>query len=54
MTSATDLPAGEVTLKYKRLWMVESLFRTIKSVLANRPLYHKRDETIRGQMASAL
>lgn len=46
----TSLPAAEVALKYKQLWMVESLFRTIKSVLATRPIYHKRDETIRGHV----
>jgi hypothetical protein len=44
----TDIPASAVAMKYKQLWMVESLFRTIKSVLATRPIYHKRDETIRG------
>jgi hypothetical protein len=31
-------PCCEVTLKYKRLWMVESLFRTIKSFLPTVPL----------------
>jgi len=46
----TDLPAAEVALKYKQLWMVESLFRTIKSVLSTRPIYHRRDETIRGHV----
>jgi transposase len=46
----TDLPAPEVALKYKQLWMVESLFRTIKSILATRPIYHKCDETIRGHV----
>lgn len=30
--------------------MVESLFRTVKSVLATRPIYHKRDETILGHV----
>jgi len=46
----TDLPAAEVALKYKQLWMVETLFCTIKSVLATRPIYHRRDETIRGHV----
>jgi len=32
---------------YKELWMVEDLFRTMKSILETRPIYHKRDETIR-------
>ena len=46
----TDLEADEVALKYKQLWMVEALFRSVKSVLATRPVYHKRDETIRGHV----
>jgi hypothetical protein len=46
----TDLSAREVALKYKQLWMVEDVFRTMKSVLRTRPIYHKRDETIRGHV----
>ena len=46
----TDLPAVEVALKYKQLWTVEALFRAIKSVMSTRPIYHKRDETIRGHV----
>lgn len=30
--------------------MVETLFRSLKSVLETRPIYHKRDETIRGHV----
>ena len=39
----TDAPlnAVEVTLKYKELWMVEAVFRCLKSVLETRPIYHK-------------
>lgn len=46
----TDLPAEKVALKYKELWMVEAAFRSLKSVLETRPIYHKRDETIRGHV----
>jgi hypothetical protein len=46
----TQLPADEVALQYKQLWMVEALFRSVKSVLETRPIYHKRDETIRGHV----
>jgi transposase len=46
----TDLPAGEVALKYKQLWMVEHVFRSTKSILETRPIWHKRDETIRGHV----
>jgi len=46
----TDLPAAEVALQYKQLWMVEALFRSVKSLLQTRPVYHKCDETIRGHV----
>jgi len=46
----THLGAAAVALKYKELWRVERLFRTIKSILATRPIYHKCDETIRGHV----
>jgi transposase len=45
-----DLPADQVALKYKELWQVEQVFRDIKSVLETRPIFHKRDETIRGHV----
>ena len=44
------MDAGEVALKYKELWRVERAFRTVKSVLETRPIYHKRDETILGHV----
>ena len=43
-------PPEEVAAAYKQLWMVEDLFRTMKSVLETRPIYHQRDETIRGHV----
>jgi len=46
----TDLPAAEVARKYKQLWMVEELFRTVKSVLETRPIYHRSDEAVRGHV----
>jgi hypothetical protein len=39
-----------IALAYKELWMVEDMFRTMKSILETRPIYHKRDETIRGHV----
>src|SRR5271166_27461 len=50
LTTNTDLPAREVALKYKQLWMVEEVFRSMKSLLDTRPIYHKCDETIRGHV----
>jgi hypothetical protein len=46
----TELPAAEVALRYKKLWMVEHWFRACKSLLETRPIYHRRDETIRGHV----
>lgn len=46
----TSLSAEEVALKYKELWMVEQVFRDVKSVLETRPVFHQRDETIRGHV----
>lgn len=50
LTTNTDLAASEVALKYKQLWMVEDVFRSMKSLLDTRPIYHKCDETIRGHV----
>jgi hypothetical protein len=46
----TELPAPEVALKYKQLWTVEEIFRTMKSILETRPIFHKCDETIAGHV----
>jgi transposase len=45
-----DLATDEVAMKYKELWRVEQAFRTVKSVLDTRPIYHKCDETIKGHV----
>ena len=50
LTTNTKFKAREVALKYKELWMVEHTFRDMKSVIDTRPIYHKRDETIRGHV----
>lgn len=46
----TDLPAGEVAVQYKRLLLVEQFFRTAKSMLETRPVFHQWDATIRGHV----
>jgi hypothetical protein len=48
-TNLADQPKV-IALAYKELWMVEEMFRTMKSILETRPIYHKRDETIRGHV----
>jgi hypothetical protein len=46
----TSLGAADVGLKYKQLWMVEQIFRSAKTLLSTRPVYHKYDRTIRGHV----
>src|SRR4051794_22380393 len=46
----TGLDTAEVALQYKRLWTVEHWFRSCKSLLQTRPIYHKCDGTIRGHV----
>ena len=50
ITTNTDMTAAEAALVYKQLWTVEQIFRTSKSILETRPIFHKHDETIRGHV----
>jgi len=50
LTTNTHLPAAEVALQYKQLWMVEEVFRTMKSIREIRPIFHRCDEAIRGHV----
>ena len=49
----TGFTAEQVALKYKELWQVEQVFRDMKSVLDTRPIFHQRDETIKGHVFSS-
>jgi transposase len=44
----TDYDAETIAHVYKAQWTVEDIIRTTKSIIETRPIYHKRDETIRG------
>ena len=46
----TELDTAAVALQYKQLWMVEQWFRSCKTLLQTRPIYHRCDETIRGHV----
>jgi hypothetical protein len=46
----TELLAADVALQFKRLWLVEQWFRSCKSLLETRPIYHHCDDTIRGHV----
>jgi transposase len=49
-TDLEKMTSEDVALQYKRLWMVEEMFRTLKTLLETRPIFHKCDETIRGHV----
>ncbi|BBO69864.1 transposase [Desulfosarcina alkanivorans] len=46
----TDLSADQAALRYKELWRVEKVFRDVKSLLTTRPIFHQKDQTIRGHV----
>ena len=50
ITTNTRLSGEQVALKYKELWQVEQLFRDTKSLLETRPVFHQRNDTIRGHV----
>lgn len=50
LRTTTNWSAEQVALTYKQLWRVEEMFRTAKSLLRTRPIFHKCDETIRGHV----
>lgn len=49
-TDLEEMTAADTALQYKQLWMVEEMFRTAKTLLETRPIFHKCDETIRGHV----
>jgi hypothetical protein len=50
LTTSTALPAAEVAQAYKSLWRVERAFRTLKSTLDVRPIFHQRDDSVIGHV----
>lgn len=46
----TELSAEDVVMRYKDLWQVEYVFRTMKTTLDTRPIFHQRDERIVGHI----
>lgn len=49
-TSDQHLSAEDIALGYKQLLEVERAFRTLKSTLGLRPVYHSRDDRIRSHV----
>ncbi len=50
LTTTTELSAAETAKAYKSLWRVERAFRSLKSTLDIRPIYHQRDDSIIGHI----
>jgi len=50
MRSNTVYNAETIAQVYKALWTVEDIFRTAKSIMDTRPIYHRCNETIRGHV----
>jgi transposase len=46
----TSLSPEQVALKYKDLWMVERIFRDVKTILETRPVFHQKAENIIGHV----
>jgi transposase len=49
-TSDSSLSAEDIALGYKQLMEVERAFRTLKSTLCLRPIYHSKDDRIRSHV----
>jgi len=49
-TSDNSLSAVEIALGYKQLFTVERAFRTLKTSLSLRPVYHTRDDRIKSHV----
>jgi len=54
LRTTTTLPASEVALAYRGLWRVEDAFRTLKTPLELRPIHHKSENGVRGQVQSCV
>ena len=50
LATNTTWDSAEIALRYKQLWMVEDAFRSMKSLLSTRPIFHRTDPAIRGHV----
>jgi transposase len=50
LTTNLNIPPEQVAQKYKQLISVESLFKGHKSIVNTRPIYHSKDNNIRGHV----
>ena len=54
LRTTTSLPAEQVALAYRGLWRVENAFRTIKTPLELRPLFHTSEAGVRGHVQACV
>ena len=48
LTTNTNLAASELAIKYKQLWMVEDIFRSVKSLLDTGPIFISATKRLEG------
>jgi len=54
LRTTTSLPPEQVALAYRGLWRVENAFRTLKTPLELRPLFHTSEAGIRGHVQACV
>lgn len=54
LRTTTSLPPEEVALAYRGLWRIERTFRTLKTPLELRPMFHHSEAGIRGHVQACM
>jgi hypothetical protein len=54
LRTTTNLPPEQVALAYRGLWRVERAFRTLKTPLELRPLFHTSEAGVRGHVQACV
>lgn len=49
-TNLVDVSDSEIIMHYQSLWNVEQVFRIAKSDLASRPIFHRKEESVRAHI----
>ncbi len=50
LVTNTELEVKEIVKRYKELWRIERAFRTMKSFINIRPIYHWREDRIKAHV----
>jgi len=54
LRTTTTLPPEDVAFAYRGLWRVETAFRTLKTPLEIRPVYHSSDAGVKGHLHTCI